>query len=224
MPSYPVNIRRCQHIKVNGIQCGSPALRDEKCCYYHTQCRQTRLHVCVNPNGYPTLTLPEHEEDGALRVGTVTLPTLEDANSIQAGLADVMRLLLTNQIDHRTGALLLHALRTAAINVKFTSFEPTQPTHVVIDRESVAQRPLGATAWSMEEGRDYDEVKNDDAEKNHTHKSGPDKNGTDKSDADKSDAENEGARCMAALRRLTVGRMLDPDFLDRPHPNPEGAR
>jgi hypothetical protein len=26
MPSYPPTIRRCQHIKVNGTQCGSPAL------------------------------------------------------------------------------------------------------------------------------------------------------------------------------------------------------
>lgn len=219
MSPYPVNIRRCQHIKVNGTQCGSPALRDEKCCYYHTQCRQTRLHVWLNSNGMPTTTLPAQEDPDSIRIGALTLPTLEDANSIQAGLADVMRLLLTNQIDHRTGALLLHALRTAAINVKFTSLEPTQPTHVVIDRESVAQRPLGATAWSMEEGRDYDEVKNGDGEKNHTQK-----NGTDKSGADKSDAENEGARFMAALQRLTVGRMLDPDFLDRPHPTPEGAR
>ena len=26
MPIYPVTIRRCQHIKVNGIQCGTNAI------------------------------------------------------------------------------------------------------------------------------------------------------------------------------------------------------
>ena len=91
-------------------------------------------------------------------LGTITLPTLEDANSIQVGLAEVMRLLVTNQIDHRTAALLLHALRTAAFNVKFTTLEPALPTTVVIDQECVERRPLGATAWSRFKGREYDNV------------------------------------------------------------------
>jgi hypothetical protein len=37
---------------------------------------------------------------------------------------------------------------------------------VVIDRECVERRPLGATAWSTVEGREYDEVEKDDTEKN----------------------------------------------------------
>jgi hypothetical protein len=59
-----------------------------------------------------------------------------------------MRQLATQMIDHRTAALMLYALQIASTNVKFTSFEPEQPTQVVIDRECVAQRPLGASAWS----------------------------------------------------------------------------
>jgi hypothetical protein len=145
MPSYPSTIRRCQHIKVNGTQCGSPALRDEKYCYYHLQCHQKRLEINMN--------LPAPAEPG-----TITLPTLEDANSIQVGLAEVMRLVVTSQIDHRTAALLLHALRTASINLKHTSFEPEQSTHVVIDPESVERRPLGATAWSRVDGCEYDAI------------------------------------------------------------------
>ena len=30
-----LEIRRCQHIRVHGAQCGSPALREEKYCYHH---------------------------------------------------------------------------------------------------------------------------------------------------------------------------------------------
>jgi hypothetical protein len=132
--------------------------------------------------------------------GTVTLPTLEDANSIQVGLAEVMRLLVTNQIDHRTAALLLHALRTASANVKLTSLEPKLPTMVVIDPECVEKRPIGATAWSMVDGREYDEVEKDEVEKD---------------DVEKDEAENEGRRFEADLMRLIAGRALDPDFLDR---------
>jgi len=147
MSLYPVSIRRCQHIKVNGTQCGSPAVRDEKYCYFHMRWRSATMSVMLKER--------DHWIAG--------LPILEDANSIQVGLAEVMRLLVTQEVDSRTGALLLYAMQTASANLRGTSFEPRQPTHVVIDRESVAQRPLGATAWSKVEGREYDDAIKDDA-------------------------------------------------------------
>jgi hypothetical protein len=97
--------------------------------------------------------------------GAVMLPTLEDANSIQVALADVIRMLRTQEVDHRTAALMLYALQTASANLKHTSFEP-EPTQVVIDRECVERRPIGATAWSKVKGREYDELEKDDMEKN----------------------------------------------------------
>jgi hypothetical protein len=145
MSLYPITIRRCQHIKVNGTQCASPALRDEKHCYFHMRWRRKSMEV--NPN------VQEH--------GTITLPTLEDANSIQVGLAEMLRLLATSQIDHRTAALMLYALQTASANLRMTSFEP-EPTRVVIDQESVERRPIGATAWSAVAGREYDDLTEDD--------------------------------------------------------------
>jgi hypothetical protein len=101
----------------------------------------------VNPN------VQEH--------GTITLPTLEDANSIQVGLAEMLRLLATSQIDHRTAALMLYALQTASANLRMTSFEP-EPTRVVIDHECVERRPIGASAWSAVAGREYDDLAEDD--------------------------------------------------------------
>ena len=144
MSLYPVSIRRCQHIKVKGTQCASPALREEKCCYFHMRWRRKSMDVNLN--------VQEH--------GTIMLPILEDANSIQVGLAEVMRLLATQQIDHRTAALMLYALQTASANLKQTSFEP-EPTRVVIDQESVERRPIGASAWSKVAGREYDELTED---------------------------------------------------------------
>jgi hypothetical protein len=42
------------------------------------------------------------------------------------------------------------------------SLELELPTQVVIDRESVANRPIGASAWSRVEGREYDDLSGDD--------------------------------------------------------------
>lgn len=131
--------------KVNGTQCGSPALRDSKLCYYHVRYHWPELDA-----------LPDNNE------WRKTLPTLEDANSIQVALANVMERLIMLEIDHKTAALMLYALQTASMNLSRTSLEPALPTQVVIDRESVANRPLGASAWSRVEGREYDDLSGDD--------------------------------------------------------------
>lgn len=89
-------------------------------------------------------------------------PTLEDANSIQIQIAYVVKRLIMLEIDHKSAALLLYALQTASLNLKHTSFEPALPTQVVIDRASVAHRPLGASAWSKVEGREYDDLTSED--------------------------------------------------------------
>ncbi len=179
MPSYPLKIRRCQHIKVNGTQCGSPALRDDKYCYFHMQWLQKSLQINLSS---------QRERSN------VTLPTLEDANSVQMGLVEVIRLLVTQQIDPKTAALLLHALRTASNNLKHTSFEPQQPTRVVIDHDCVERRPLGATAWSTIEGRDYDDVEDQDME-------------TDES-------EKRDGEIGADVKRLIDLMVFDPAFLE----------
>jgi len=140
------------------------------------------------------------------------LPTLEDANSIQVGLAEVMRLLVTQEVDHKTGALLLYAMQTASANLKHTSFEP-EPTRVVIDRECVERRPLGATAWSAVAGREYDEVEKADVVQDDSKKEV----------VDPEEAER-GRRFMADLNRLTDGVALDPGFLDRRAGDPGGEQ
>lgn len=141
MPSYPVTVKRCQHIKVNGTQCGSPGLRDSKFCYYHIRYHWPELQAMEDNNEWRK-----------------TFPTLEDANAVQVSLANVMERLISEEIDHKTAALLLYALQTASMNLKRTSLEPQLPTQVVIDRESVANRPIGASAWSRVEGREYDDL------------------------------------------------------------------
>ena len=141
MALYPLRITRCQHIKVNGIQCGSPALRETTFCYYHLRYHWTEREKVENNNEF-----------------FFTLPTLEDANSIQVALANVIERLVMQEIDHKSAGLMLYALQTAAINLRQTSLEPKLPTQVVIDRTVVRVRPIGASAWSALEGHEYDDL------------------------------------------------------------------
>jgi ribosomal protein L14E/L6E/L27E len=147
MSLFPITVKRCQHLKINGTQCGSPALRETTHCYYHVRYHWPELEVLPNKNEWRQL------------------PTLEDANSIQVSLANVMERLVMQEVDHKTAALMLYALQTASMNLKRTSLEPQLPTQVVIDRESVANRPIGASAWSRVEGREYDDLSEDDLTK-----------------------------------------------------------
>ena len=146
MLTYPAS--RCQHIKVNGTQCGSPALRKQRFCFFHQQWRSKRVHI----NG-----------DAARRPASITLPVFEDANSIQIAVMQVTRLLLSGQIDHKTAGLTLYALQIASSNLARTSFEASRPTKVVVDRASVAETPLGATPWSAS-GQGHDPENDEEAQ------------------------------------------------------------
>jgi len=135
---YPANIARCQHIKVNGTLCGSPALKNKRQCFFHHQWQQNRIQSNAN-----------QARRGGAAVSLV-LPILEDANSIQVALMHVMSLLLNGTIEHKTAALLLYALQTASSNLPRTEFKP-HPEEVVIDRQAVADTILGDKAWYKQE-------------------------------------------------------------------------
>src|SRR5450755_1112411 len=183
-------ILRCQHIKVDGVQCGSPALRGERRCYFHERWQRvdqgtTRLH-------------------SALRSGI--LPALEDANSIQLALAEVMRLAIMGHIEHRVFSLLLSALRIAAANVKHLSLTP-KPTHIVIDPESVENRPLGATAWSEAEGQDYDMIATTEVPQKPASNRAPK---PEKAPPKMSAEDVRADACIRSYERLVAGVARDP--------------
>ena len=132
MSPYPVTIRRCQHIKVNGIQCGSPALRDERRCFFHEQCLvRSRRDLLFNEPGISQLA------------------SLEDANSIQLALAEVLRLVATGGIGspyrltstphpaHRRPQRQVHFLRAEANPGRSRSQlrrEPSPGSHGLVHR------------------------------------------------------------------------------------------
>jgi hypothetical protein len=143
MPDYP---SRCQHLKINGTQCGSPALRRNRFCFFHKRFQDEQIKVSA----------------ARARRGTATfvLPVLEDANSIQIALMQVMRLLLSQQIDHKTASLLLSALRTASTNLRHANFKPFVH-EVVLDPRDVANTPLGQNLWEDQDFGDETEEETD---------------------------------------------------------------
>ena len=99
---------RCQHVKSNGIRCGSPALRDEIYCYFHRIWRSQPDRQPFRPD--PNAVVWE-------------LPILEDADSIQMALQLVLDSVLANKMDLKRASILLYGLQTAAANVKRTQFD-----------------------------------------------------------------------------------------------------
>lgn len=140
---YPT---RCQHLKVNGTQCGSPSLRRKKFCYFHHRNNEDRLHLQI---------------DHRRRI-TVTMPPLEDANAIQISLTQVTRMLLSGAIDQRTAGLLLYSLQIASSNLARTSFEAENKHDVVIHPSQVANSRLQSHLWQDEDfnGTDDQEKEN----------------------------------------------------------------
>ena len=140
MQSFP---NRCQHLKINGTQCGSPALRRNRFCFFHKRFQDQQIKLTA---------------DRARRgVATFVLPVLEDANSIQVALMQVMRLLVSQQIDHKTASLLLYALQTASTNLRMTDFKPYLH-EVILDPRNAANTPLDEHIW---EDEDFEEEKDE---------------------------------------------------------------
>lgn len=101
MPVHP-SVTICTHIKVNGVQCGSPTLRGEQFCYFHQ--RMIR-----------GVKIPPQQ-----RLHPVAL--VEDSAAIQASLMEVINALCRNTIDFRRADLILKALYIAVKNANSMHF------------------------------------------------------------------------------------------------------
>jgi hypothetical protein len=102
LPKRP-NVRHCTHIKVTGQQCGSPALRGEFFCYFHTRVIkgvQQRVDMQLH-----------------------SMALLEDCESIQLSIMHVVDGLLKGTLDPTRARLIIQALRIAARNAKNVRFD-----------------------------------------------------------------------------------------------------
>jgi len=212
MSSYPHSIPRCQHLKVNGTQCGSPALKRNHFCYFHKRWHETRIVLNASR---------------ARRArAALDLPVLEDANSVQVSLMQVMRLILSGQVDPKTAGLLLYALQTASSNLSRINFEPAVKTRVVIDPRTVDQTPLGEDPWCREdfEEEEYEEEDQDETvQAEATQPEGLDQEGLDEDSASEEAIPQIQAVAASVTRRRRSSSPASPGShrglaLLSPHP------
>jgi hypothetical protein len=102
VPTRP-NVRNCTHIKVTGQRCGSPALRGEFFCYFHTR---------VIKGVQQRVDMQMH-----------SMALLEDCESIQLSIMHVVDGLLKGTLDATRARLIIQALRIAARNAKNVRFD-----------------------------------------------------------------------------------------------------
>ena len=98
---------RCCHIKINGLRCGSPALRANVLCYFHDKW------------------LNSAADD--------ILPPLEDGNGVQFSLMYMVSRLRKEcfrdgEANIAAVKQLLYALQTASHNLRYVNFDPKLKT------------------------------------------------------------------------------------------------
>ncbi len=99
-------VRTCDHLKEDGVYCGSPALNGRNFCYFHLNLRGRRL-----------------KSARARRRGDnppLNLPFPEDMHAVQLSLAEIMWALAEDRIDTKRAGLLLYMLQQASTNLNNT--------------------------------------------------------------------------------------------------------
>src|SRR2546425_11108768 len=117
---------------------GSPAMRNGEYCYFHRRWRMTSVDLSHSAHHVTT---------------EFVLPVLEDADSIQITLGQIMRMIVCRQVDTKSAGLLLYALQIASANLRRTRFEPYHKDGTV-DLFRVPERIIGDEAWSPSDFKD----------------------------------------------------------------------
>ena len=112
--------RTCDHLKEDGVYCSSPALRDQRYCYFHLNARARRVqaaHARLHGEARPRF----------------QMPVLDNMHAVQAGIQQVVDALADDRIDNRRAGLLLYALQQAAAGLKSTPQWQGQRPEVAAD-------------------------------------------------------------------------------------------
>ncbi len=106
------SLATCEHIKPSGTGCGSPALRDQKFCYYHSKVRKT----VPRNNLFVFLDNPGRKEND--RYHAFEFPYLEDAAAVQIAFMQFIYGVAQQRIEEWRARMILSALHGAAANLR----------------------------------------------------------------------------------------------------------
>lgn len=111
-----VKIPLCHHIKTNGIQCQSPALKGSSYCFFHE-----RLH-----QSHRNFRSAKTNARGRHREYDLQFDALEDPQSIQFALSRVITDLASGDLRCERASALLYGLQLASSNLR--NLSPRQPS------------------------------------------------------------------------------------------------
>ncbi len=95
-----MSFRTCDHLKQDGVPCGSPALRGKKLCYFHQRDHKRRQYAA-----------------SVVRRADILgprLPRMKSPADIQVALYEVLRALADRRVPLRRAGAILFGLQQAA--------------------------------------------------------------------------------------------------------------
>jgi len=98
---------RCIHVRANGVRCQSPALRGQPFCYFHDRMNE--------------------------RMPAPALPALEDAESVQIALMQIIEQLYAGKMQPKQANSLFYGLQCASANLRHASFHSVG--HMVVTED-----------------------------------------------------------------------------------------
>ena len=99
-----MSLRTCDHLKEDGILCGSPALRGEKLCYFHQRDHKRSQYAA-----------------GAIRRADVLgprLPRMKSIPQIQAAIYEILTALAANRVPLQRASARLFDLQQAVVALR----------------------------------------------------------------------------------------------------------
>ncbi len=103
------NVRRCSHLKTNGIQCGAPALRGQNFCHYHRQAYMD----------FPLRQIPAKPAP----IPALNLGLMDDPDGIHHALVHIVYGVVNGTLNDKAAGRALYALQIMSANFKQTSFQ-----------------------------------------------------------------------------------------------------
>ncbi len=119
-----MSFRTCDHLKEDGVYCSSPALTNQRYCYFHLNARARRVQAA-----HAKL----HNQPFRLQ-----MPVLDNAHAVLAGVQQVLDALAAGHIRAREAAVYLYGLQQASASLK------SQPEWKGSRPEVEADQPLRA--------------------------------------------------------------------------------
>jgi hypothetical protein len=114
---------RCQFIKADGTQCGSPALQRKRFCHFHSKTADGRKRGKSRGSDrrQPGSVSTGEDKSVSREIPVIEVPVLEDDLAIQMAVTNICRQLANANLEPKRASTLLYGLQVASIAVRRTA-------------------------------------------------------------------------------------------------------